>query len=150
VHDPLRVRGAQRAGDLIEDGDGAQQVEPPFARQQPVQRLAVQILHHEEHGAVVRLAEVGDVDDVGVGDEAGGPRLAQEAFDRLLAAAVTLVEDLHGDLFADVHVLAAVDDAHAAASHDLVQLVLADRRAGAGVRRNHLAQYRIAPQQAEE
>ena len=70
-----------------------------------VQRLAVQQLHHEEDRAVVRLAEVGDVDDVRVVDQARRARLAQEALDRFVAAAVTLVEDLHGDFLADVDVL---------------------------------------------
>jgi hypothetical protein len=36
------------------------------------------------------------------------------------------VEDLHGNFLADVDVLAAVHDAHAAATDDLVQLVLPD------------------------
>ena len=126
VDDPLRVRRAQRARHLVDDGDRAQQIEAALARQHGVERFAVQILHHEEDGPVVRLAEVGDVDDVRVIDQARRARLAQEALDRLLAAAVPLVEDLHRDLLADVDVLAAVDDAHAAATHDLAQLVLAD------------------------
>ena len=113
-----------------------------------VERLALQVLHHEEDRAVVRLAEVGDVDDVGVVDEARRARLAQEALDRLLAAAVAVVEDLHRHLFADVDVLAAVDDAHAAAPDDLVQLVLADGGTGSGVGGDHLVQIRIAPRQA--
>ena len=149
VHDPLGVRRAQRARHLVDDRDRAQEIEAAIARQHRVQRFAVQVLHHEEDGAVVRLAEVGDVDDVRVIDQARRARLAQEALDRFVAAAVTLVEDLHGNFLTDVDVLAAIDDTHAAAADDLVQLVLADRRAGPGVRRNHLAQCRIAPQQAE-
>ena len=147
---PLRVRGAQRARHLVQDGDRAQQLEAPLSLQDAVERLALQVLHHEEDRAVVRLAEVGDVDDVGVVDEARGARLAQEALDRLLAAAVAVVEDLHRHLFTDVDVLGAVDDAHAAAPHDLAQLVLADGGAGPGVGGDHLIQVRIAPRQAWE
>ena len=63
-------------------------------------------LHHEEDGAVARFAEVGDVDDVRVVDQARRARLAQEALDRFVAAAVALVEDLHGNFLTDVDVLA--------------------------------------------
>jgi hypothetical protein len=104
-----------------------------------------QQLHHEEDRPVVRLAEVGDVDDVRVIDQARRARLAQEALDRFVTAAVTLVEDLHGNFLTDVDVLAAIDHTHAATTHDLVQLVLPERRSGSGVRRDHLAQCRIAP-----
>ena len=68
----------------------------------------------------------------------------REALDRLLAAAIAVVEDLHRDLFADVDVLASVDDAHPAASDNLVQLVLAHRGTGSGVGRNDSVQIRLA------
>jgi len=144
VDDPLGVRGPQRARHLVHDGDRAQEVQPPLALHDRVQRLAVQKFHDEEHRAVARLAEVGHVDDVGVIDEARRARLAQEAFDRLLAAAVAVVEDLHRDFLADVDVLAAIDDAHPATPDDLAQLVLAQRRPRAGIGGHHLAQDRHA------
>ena len=126
VDDALAVRRSERGRHLVADGDGPQQLEAPIAREHRVQRLAHQQLHHEEDRPVLGLAEVGHLDDVGVVDQAGRARLAQEALDGLLAAAEALVQDLHGDLAADVHVLAAIHDPHAATPDDLVQAVLAN------------------------
>src|SRR5262249_55467723 len=98
--------------------------------------------------AVVRLPEVGDVDDVRVGDQARGARLAQEALDRLLAAAVAVVQDLNRHLLADVDLLGPINDAHSAASDDLAQLLLADGGAGPGIGGDDFVQDRITPREA--
>src|SRR4026208_1387386 len=55
----------------------------------------------------------------------------QAAVERLLVARELRMQHLHGDRLLDVDVLAAVDGAHAAAAEDLVEPVVADRRAQA-------------------
>ncbi len=73
--DDIQLVGArQRAGDLAGDGHDLRQRHRTVV-DDLVERAAHQVLHHQIHLAVIRLAEVGDVDDVLVIDAVGRARL---------------------------------------------------------------------------
>ncbi len=107
------VGSGHRLGDLEPDAhrplDGKR-----TASDRLVQRRPIQELHHQVDETVVRLTEVGDVDDVLVVDAVGRPRLPEEA-----GAVGRLVGEVRGEEF-DRHVATddlvpgAVDHAHPA------------------------------------
>jgi hypothetical protein len=81
VDDPLRVGGAERPGDLDRVGDRLGDRQPPVAADAVLERLALDVLEHDERAAVAVLAGVDDPDDVRVvelGDRAGLPAEALE------------------------------------------------------------------------
>ena len=101
------------------------------------QRLARQELHHQEQRALGRAAEVGDGDDVRVGEAAGRLGLALEAARELFLAAQLGQQHLDREIAPHHRVLGAVHGAHAAdadAADDAVALTDddADERVGDG------------------
>ena len=129
MHHAGPVRVIERAQDLADDRQRA------LARQRALidhrgQLVAGQELHGQEQRAVGRAAEVGDRDDVGVGETARRLGLALEAASELLAAAELGQQHLDREIAPHHRVLGAIDRAHAAdadAAHDAV--ALADDRA---------------------
>ena len=125
VDDAGGVRVLERAQDLAHDlrararggsGPAAMPSDSDCAREE---------LHHQEQRAVGGAAEVGDGDDVRVGEAAGGLGLALEAARELVLAAELGQQDLDREIAAHHHVLGAVDGAHAAdadAADDAVAL----------------------------
>ena len=125
VDDLVSVRLGERAQDLAGELDRRQRRRRALADEQLLQRRAVEVLHRDVVG-VLGLAAVVDADDVRVAEAGGGPRLALEALDELLVTGVTLVQDLQGDLAAELLVLGQVDLGHAAGAelaHDPVAAV---------------------------
>jgi hypothetical protein len=113
VDEALVVRRLERAQRLVEDrkrlGPGQRAAADPRR-----QRLALEVLHHEEHAAVRIAAEVVDVDDVLVPDRVDRARLLVEPLDDLLGPAQLRLQDLDRRGPADLGVLGGVDHAHAA------------------------------------
>jgi hypothetical protein len=82
VDDPVRVGGVQRARDLDRERHGLGDRQPPDPADALLQRLALDVLEHDERHAVV-LARVQHGDDVGVLELRHRARLAAEALDVL-------------------------------------------------------------------
>ena len=81
MHDARGVRGRQRLADLPGVPDGPVDRQP--ALRQPLgQRLAFEVLHHQEIDAVV-VADVEQRADVGMAERRDGPGFAREALLRL-------------------------------------------------------------------
>ena len=135
VDEALVVRRLERAQRLLEDRErlGPRQRAPADPRRQ---RLAFEVLHHEEHAAEGIAAEVVDVDDVLVPDRVDRARLLVEALDDVLRAAELELEHLDRAAAADLAVLALEHHAHPALGqlaldHVAAQL-LADEQVGVG------------------
>lgn len=76
MHDAVVVGGLQGASDALEDDDGLGEGERrtgPVAQTHPVDQL-----HDEVVPAILEPSEGEDVDDVGMSDLVGRPRLGQE------------------------------------------------------------------------
>nr|WP_293258139.1 hypothetical protein [Nannocystis sp.] len=123
VHDALLVRGVKRPADLKDHAPQAGPRLSALALQQGREVLAFEVLHRQEGEALLRVAEVGDVDDVLVVQHRRGAGLLEEAGDDLGAVAVLGGEHLHGELAADRDVLGLVDRAHAALADQLEQAI---------------------------
>ncbi len=77
VHDALVVGGLQRAGDLDRVGERLGHVEPAQAADARLERLAGDVLEHDERRATI-LADVDHLHDVRVVELGDGARLAPE------------------------------------------------------------------------
>ena len=88
------------------------------------ERLAADELHRDERPAL-EDAELVDRDDVGVGQPAGGARLALEALAHLLVVEA-LAEELDGDGAIEGRVPGQIHVAHPAALDEALDRVLAD------------------------
>ena len=94
-------------------------------RRGPVQRGAVDQLHHDEAAAFV-LADVVERADVGVVQRRGGARLALEALRGQRVGGRRLRQELHRDVAAEPEVLAPVHDTHAASAQPIDNAVVRD------------------------
>ena len=113
VKDALAVRRVQRIGNLRADVEQGAEVERPSA-QPLVERLALEQLHRQIALSLV-LVEAVDRADVGMvqatrrcGLRAGTARWLRSV------ASLPVGQDLDGHLTPELHVLSAIDDAHAA------------------------------------
>src|SRR3569623_123300 len=114
VNDALRVRDLECVAELLPDREHATQRQRPHRFELVRQRVAAQQLHDEVEDAVVGLADVVDVDDIGLVEPAREPRLAQEAFHRDAVARELGMNDLDRDLAVDRNLVRAIDGDHAA------------------------------------
>ena len=129
VHDAEVVGARERARDLDHDGQRAAERHGPFA-DGVRERGALEQLHHEVRGAVLALALVEDLDDVGVREPLGRLRLAAEALAHDAVLAERRVEDLHRARPVDQLVARPVDGGHAPlAEHVLDEVAPRERRA---------------------
>jgi hypothetical protein len=96
----------------------------PTAVEGRSQRLAVQVLHHEERRAIV-LADVVHVDDVGVVDAPGRLRFTDEALHGALVGGELGQHPFERDALAGKGVSRCVHSAHAALADHLFDAVLA-------------------------
>ena len=78
-----------------------------------VERHAVEQLHRDI-GEAVGLADVVDGDDIGVGERAGGPGLAQEAADEAEILAEFRLQHLDREHAVDARIVGAIDVGHRA------------------------------------
>src|SRR5450432_2663663 len=85
--------------------------------------MAPEELHHEIEDAVVALAEVVDVDDVGLVEAAREARLAQEPLRDRAHGRELRMDDLDRDLAIDRHLPRAVHRAHPAFAEHRTELV---------------------------
>ena len=95
VHDPLFRGGFQRFRGGPGDGQGMELAQMRDLSQHVADRSAIHIFHDDPaEGAFGILADVQDIDDIGIADGAGDPRLLHEALDELAAL---LIEDAGKD-----------------------------------------------------
>ena len=129
VHDTYGMCGAQAVADLHQDGERAGHVDSgprPFPEALPAQQL-----HDDEGRAIFDLDEVRDVDDIAMANAIDGLRFLEEAQHRVAPASVIGAQQLERDLAAELHVLGAIDVAHAALAEELRQAIAAELRAEA-------------------
>ena len=117
VDQPGRVRGVERARDLVDDQRRPQRVQPALGAQQLVQVGARHPAHHEVQPAVL-LARLVDRDHVRMIDRRRHPRLALEALAEARVGRVLGGDQLQRDRAPERELGGAVDDAHAAAAGD--------------------------------
>src|SRR6266508_2571587 len=79
-------------------------------------------LHDDERPAVV-LADVEDLDDVGMGELGGEPRLSEEAVAKAGRVRKVLGENLDRDGPLELSIACEVDGGHAAAPEDILDLI---------------------------
>ena len=126
MNDAHPVRGGERVDDLprarhcLVEGQGAE------VSQAIAQALALEQLHHEIDDAVVGVAEVGDVDDVGVADLVDGLGLLEEARHQARIGAQVRAQHLDGHPLADHRMLGEVDGTHATFAENADDLVVTD------------------------
>ncbi len=128
VDQVLLVGGLQTTGDVEGDAEHLGFGKRPLVGDELLEADRLQQLHRDEEVAMV-LADGEDLDDVGMDDRRGEFRLALEHRGERHIAAQRLVQDLQGDLAAEVPVERAEDLAHPALAERSDDLVLADRGA---------------------
>ena len=144
---PALVRGVERGGDLGDDPRGARGLEPPLGRDQRPQVGALDEVHRHEQDAVL-LAGVADLDDVGVADRDGGPRLAHEALAEPGVVGELRRDHLQRDDVVERQVGRPVDDSHPSPTGDPVDAMAGEDGAFGQLR--HAAIYRPASRRERE
>jgi hypothetical protein len=114
VHEPVRVRHVERAGDLGDQRDGALGLERPAARQQRTEVGSLDVAHRHVQDAVL-LAGVEDLDGVRMVDRRRGAALVLEAGAEHRILRGVGRDQLEGDRPLQREIGRAEHDAHAAA-----------------------------------
>ena len=122
VHDALLVRRVQRVGGLRQQRHRAGRGQPADAAERGGERVALDVLHHQERDVLV-AAEVVDVDHAGVVDGGHGPGLAAEPLGEAGFVQQRREQALDRDGTAQHLVGAAPHVAHATAGDPLVEAV---------------------------
>ena len=123
VDDVVRVRVVDRVGDLDGEVERARQLERALADDDALERLARDVLHHDEEDAFLLLRRE-HRDDVGVIEAAEQPRLVEQ----LAEVEVLLpMRDLDRDFLVEPRVLGEVDRAEPSAAERREDLVLSNR-----------------------
>ena len=117
MDDALGVGGGERFRDLGPDGDGVVERQRPAA-EHAREALAFDVLH-DDVGMGVDVEDVVDRRDVGVGEPAGGARLAMETLARVGHAQPRFRRTLERDVPPEPRVFSQIDLAHAAAAEAL-------------------------------
>ena len=128
MHDPGAMREGQALGDLDRAGDRLGRRHRSL-RQPRRQRLAVELLHHQEHRAVL-LTDVVQRADVGMGERGDRRRFAFEAGPPPGIVAELPRQHLDGDAAIEPGVPGGVDLAHATGPQRIHDLVRAETRSG--------------------
>ena len=121
MHDAVRVRVLERAGDLCADRGDLARRERATSAEDVAETLTLDQLHHEVR-AVRVFTRVVDRHHVRVVEARGRPRLVAEALARALGRRR---RQLHRDPAVEQHVARGEDLAHAADSQQLVEPVAA-------------------------
>ena len=128
MNDAGGVRLAEAAGHLLDDADGFLERDRS-ARHLLRQRLAVVAGHGHVHLAVaVGFAEIEDGTDVGVIEQRRRARLALESQLRFRIARQLGRQELQRHHPAQLHILGAIDHAHATAAEVAGDAVMPDGR----------------------
>ena len=112
MHDAAAMRGVERLGQLVRDVDHLAHGQQRAARG-GVQRLALDVLHHDEHAAV-GVADLVDLADEGMIERGGGQRLAAQPLARHRVGLDRGRQHLHGDAALEPRVFGEKHLAHAA------------------------------------
>ena len=124
VDEARGMGGIERRGDLAEQGDRRRRLERALA--QPALEVGAIDEAHGQEVAAVPLAGLVDGDDVGMVDGGGHLRLAQEARPEGLVIGRQRGDELDGHRPIEGRVRGPVDDAHAAAADDRLEVVAAE------------------------
>jgi hypothetical protein len=124
MHDALRVRCGERAGDLRAVIEGLRDRERHLG-QQPIERRAFHELHCDE-GDAVRFVDLVDGDDVRVVERGGRARLAHETGVAIGVGRRRGVQHLDSDRSTEPQIGRPVHDAHAAAADLVLELIVRD------------------------
>jgi hypothetical protein len=116
------VGARERGAHLLEDVDAPRERHGP-PRELGRERRADEVLHDEVELALFGLADVVDVDDVGVIDAVGRPRLTQHPRPEVRLAAQIGANQLERHDPVDEHVPGSIDDPHAALAEPSLELV---------------------------
>ena len=143
VHEPARVGGVERSGDLLERCGRPRRLERALAQH----RLQVGALDeaHRDVQLPVDLARVVDRDDVRMLDRGRQPRLAQEALAERHVVGELRGEQLQRDVAVEREVVGAVDDAHAAAADQRLDPIAGELGADARVAEAGMFSFRRRP-----
>ena len=128
VQDADRVSRGHGARDLPRHPQRRHHGERPVVVDRVAEGLAVQQLHDDVGSAIVGEAEVEDLDDPGVIDRGGGPRLGEEAIDEVGLRRHPRRHDLDRRAALDQQVFTDVHRAHAAGGDLARDAVLTDDR----------------------
>ena len=115
MHEPLRVRGVERARHLPEYVERAVRRESALVRDQRLQIDALDVAHRDVEHAL-GLTRLEDRHDAGVVEPGGRPPLLLEALAVERVVRELGCEHFEGDLAPVAELLRDVDDAHAAAA----------------------------------
>ncbi len=136
----VRVRVVERRRDLPQPRDRGREIDRTLAAGHRLERLARHELHHEVgHAAAGGIdAEVGDGDDVRVGEPAERFGLDAEALEVVRGECGARVQQLHRHALLQGEVRGAIDGAERAAADRLVQQVRAvEHHTGSGAHGRH-------------
>ncbi len=122
VDDPAVVCRIERSCDLGNQAGGLARRERAVAAEERGEILAVDQLHHEVRALVVD-AEVVDRHDAGVAERRSSVSLLAKSRDEVGVAPEFPVEDLDGDIAAELAVGGAVDRGHAALAQQLDEAI---------------------------
>ena len=130
MHDPFRVRRIQSVRHFDPD------LEQPIhfhrlARDQVLQRRAVEILHHDERMPIL-LANLMNRANVRMVQSRSGASLAAKAFEGLRVAHHVIGQELQRHEAAKLSILGLIDNAHASAAKLLNNAVVRNRAANKG------------------
>ena len=128
VHEPAEVRRVERPRDLRADlRDRPVEVEPGLVGEDRAQIPALDVAHRDEQHAL-DLARVVDRDDVRVLDRGGLGRFAGEPLAKRVVLGELGGQDLQRHIPVEAQVAGQVDHAHAAATDDAFDAVVAELR----------------------
>ena len=113
---------------VVDDGLGGVDCEPPFVVENGVERATLDVLHDEEDN-LRRLFEGEDRRDVPVAQRRGDPRFAPKPLDRRLTLQQGRRQDLDRDFLVEGNIVGQIDQSHAAAAEDALDVVFAERDA---------------------
>jgi hypothetical protein len=118
-------------------GEGFRGLAPPVdsvvdgqrpARQYLLERLALEVLHHDVWRAVLEHAQVVDIDDVGVADGVGRARLGDEAADHLGIGGIARRQHLDRGVASDARMHRQIDLSHPPFSDEALDPIVAYAR----------------------
>jgi hypothetical protein len=125
MQDAERVGGVEAIGDLDAEVEHLADFQRP-ALDHLIERLALEQLHGDELRTVV-LVDLVDRADVRMVQRRGGPRLAQEAIQRVLIVCAIRWQEFQRHLARQAEVFRLVDDAHPTGAERLQHPVVCDR-----------------------
>src|SRR5712691_3186674 len=116
MHQPMRLCGDERAGDLRGDFQREDRGKRALAADMCFDGFALDQLHRVETSAGFGFAKMKDSSHIGMPQLCGGARLATEALARLGISRVSGANDLQRDGRTEIKVLGTVSNTHRSAA----------------------------------